>query len=141
MDIFLMDAVKVLEQQLPNETELHSKLNEKLASVVGEIPFEVKVRNIILEKLKDFGVEENIYTIANELLINTEMLNYAKQNKENEEVIIKYIEKYFKEINEIIKREFKILQVEEDKIIKIIENNPSVLYNEEQRKHLLNIIH
>ena len=141
MDIFLMDAVKVLEQQLPNETELHSKLNEKLASVVGEIPFEVKVRNIILEKLKDFGVEENIYTIANELLINTEMLNYAKQNKENEEVIIKYIEKYFKELNEIIKREFKILQVEEDKIIKIIENNPSVLYNEEQRKHLLNIIH
>ncbi len=131
MDIFLMDAVKVLEQQLPNETELHSKLNEKLASVVGEIPFEVKVRNIILERLNEIEITDNRYSIANDWLTNTTILQEVKK-LENLDQTKKYINTYIEQ--NILSKLNNILDEQQLKIA--ISNRPKLLYDEIERNRL-----
>ena len=131
MDIFLMDAVKVLEQQLPNETELHSKLNEKLASVVGEIPFEVKVRNIILERLNEIEITDNRYSIANDWLKNTTILQEVKK-LENLDQTKKYINTYIEQ--NILSKLNNILDEQQLKIA--ISNRPKLLYDEIERNRL-----
>ena len=87
MDIFLYDSIKKLkedEQLIDYEKfeQLMNCLDEMYEKARGVIPFEIEVRNKILKKLEELGVEENKYTVANELLQNTEILKVASENKE-----------------------------------------------------------
>lgn len=132
MDIFLTDAVKVLKQQLPNEAELHSKLNEKVANVVGEIPFEVNVRNIILQKLEKFGIEENKYSVANSIANSIKIYRFSERYEKIENKIEEHLNKYFRMLEEI--------GLSRQQIAIIISNDPGIIDNSEQLKVLSNRI-
>ena len=132
MDIFLTDAVKVLKQQLPNEAELHSKLNEKVANVVGEIPFEVNVRNIILQKLEKFRIEENKYSVANSIANSIKIYRFSERYEKIENKIEEHLNKYFRMLEEI--------GLSRQQIAIIISNDPGIIDNSEQLKVLSNRI-
>ena len=128
MDIFLLDAITTLKEtkelsEQKEYTQLIGILDEMYKEVVETVPFEVEVRNIILSKLKELGVNENIYTVANELLKNTDILNNSNDNKE----IIKInIEKFF---SKNMQRLVEDLQLTDEQIKIAITNIPSILYD------------
>ena len=76
IDIFLSDAINMLNSDKEfikndNYKQIISTLNKLYKDVVGVIPFEVEIKNKILNNLEQFGIKENKYTVANELLHNT----------------------------------------------------------------------
>ena len=91
--------------------------------VEGEIPFEIEVRRIILHILEQMGIENNKYTVANDLLLNSSLLDQAK-NTDNSE-IQSLIEEYLKRPEEKLR---EILSEDQTKIA--ISNMPESLYNE-----------
>ncbi|MBQ2836092.1 MAG: hypothetical protein IJE68_04595 [Clostridia bacterium] len=135
MDIFLSDAVGLLNrtqelQQIRlkdkdgNEIPLQDKLDDILKTSIGVIPFEVEVRNAILEKLETLGVQDNKYSVANDLLNNTPILEMAKENRDDVKSIVEdYIESQLCRI-----RDAQILT--EEQLRTIISNMPTILYNE-----------
>lgn len=128
MDIFLTDAVKIIEEQLPNEEEIHSRLREKLASVIGEIPFEVSVRNIILQELKNIGIEDNKYSIANELLNNSDILEKTKKSDLGEQRVKNNINSY---LQDGLKK-LDILGVDKNTKLQLFSRQPSLIYDMEK---------
>ena len=107
IDIFLSDAINMLNSDKEfikndNYKQIISTLNKLYKDVVGVIPFEVEIKNKILNNLEQFGIKENKYTVANELLHNTELLNVSKENpdKSNELIMQYFIEKEEKLMNE-----------------------------------------
>ena len=135
MDIFLIDAIReIKENEELSQVVLQNKNGEKLAltdkldllleKTIGIIPFEVQVRNKILETIEEIGIKENKYSVANALLINTDILKIAKQEGIEEEQVDKYIEKILEEKTNQLK---EILT--EEQIKKVITNNPEVLYD------------
>ena len=99
MDIFLYDSINMLKED--NELGQHKKfkqlmncLEDMYKKTRGVIPFEIEVRNKILNKIEELGVKENKYTVANVLLQNTEILKVATQNSDGTD---EYISQYFEE--------------------------------------------
>lgn len=136
MDIFLTDAVKIIEEQLPNEVEIHSRLSEKLASVIGEIPFEVSVRNIILQELKNIGIEDNKYSIANELLNNSDILEKTKKSDFGEQSIKNNINSY---LQDGLKK-LDILGVDKNTKLQLFSKQPSLIYDMEKMEDVASAI-
>ena len=136
MDIFLLDSINVIKSDIEiakekvvnqngNEIDIARVLDEMFEKTRGTIPFEIEVRNLILDKLKSLEIKENLYTIANELMLNTDILKLARENKKNLE---SYIEKSFYEnIQKIIDKS----KLTEEQIRIAIKNIPEVLYNSE----------
>ena len=128
MDIFLYDSIKTLkedEQLIEHEEfeQLMNYLDEMYEKARGVIPFEIKVRNKILNKLEELGIKENKYTVTNELLQNTEILKVARENK-NE--IEEYLSQYFEEKEKQLIEELKLTN---EQIQTAITNVPSILYD------------
>ena len=128
MDIFLYDSIKTLkedEQLIEHEEfeQLMNYLDEMYEKARGVIPFEIEVRNKILNKLEELGIKENKYTVTNELLQNTEILKVARENK-NE--IEEYLSQYFEEKEKQLIEELKLTN---EQIQTAITNVPSILYD------------
>ena len=136
MDIFLHDSIKIIESEkeianaeIERDDGTKTTVLEQLKqiyekSVKGNIAFEIKVRDEILSQLKELGIEENQYTVANELLQNTEVLDLI--NKEQDEEEIRKI------INKEIKTRYDKLKerVGEEQLTKIIPYIPNILCEE-----------
>ena len=128
MDIFLYDSIKTLkedEQLIEHEEfeQLMNYLDEMYEKARGVIPFEIEVRNKILNKLEELEIKENKYTVTNELLQNTEILKVARENK-NE--IEEYLSQYFEEKEKQLIEELKLTN---EQIQTAITNVPSILYD------------
>ena len=54
-----------------------NQLEQLAKEVIGIIPKEVEVRNIILEEIKELGITDNAYSVANDLLKNNEMIEFS----------------------------------------------------------------
>lgn len=133
MDIFLSDAVGVLkrEQDLQqvvlqdkdgNEISLQDKLDGRLEKSIKEIRFEVEVRNAVLQKLEELGIENNKYSVANDWIRNSEILDLAKENRENvNDIVEEYLSRRVEVIKSILKN---------NEIVTVITNRPSVIYKE-----------
>lgn len=80
------------------------------------------------------GIENNKYTVANSLLVNTNLLEKVKENKKEIQNIIKeYIRKSIEELEDVLT---------EERIKEIISYNPEVLYNEaavNQQKEIIEL--
>ena len=127
-EMFLVDAIDVLEREKDIPQEIIESLKELYKEVEGEIPFEVEVRRNILSVLKEMGIEENKYIVANTLLINTNLLEKARENKEAIQNIIKeYLKKQIEELREVLT---------EDQIKIAISNMPNVLFEETTRNRI-----
>jgi len=128
MDIFLYDSIKMLkeDEQLIGYEEFELLINcldEMYEKVRGVIPFEIEVRNKLLNILEKLGVEENKYTVANMLLQNTEILKITRDNKERiEDCLLQYFEEKKKQLVE----EFKLTN---EQIKTAITNIPEILYD------------
>ena len=129
MDIFLYDSIKMLkeDEKLSQHTEFNQLmdcLDKMFIKARDVIPFEVKVRNKILNKIEELGVKENKYTVANALLQNTEILNIVKENSYE---IDKYISQHFEEKEKQLIEKLGLT----DKQIQIaVANIPEILYDE-----------
>ena len=135
MDIFLANAIRTLKED--KELSEHEEYNEIIGNlesmyekVVGVIPFEIVVMNKIIDRLKEMGIEENIYTVANELLRNTDILKIAK---EKEEGIDEYIAQFFEDKERILSQE---LNLTEEQIKIAITNIPDILFDESVVKRI-----
>ena len=130
MDIFLSDAIDALKKDKvfskDNEFEiLINTLESMYKRVEGKIPFEVETRNLVLEKLSEFGVEDNIYTVANEIFNTNELFKIFNTDKEH---IEENLSKYFKEKeNELA----LTLELSNAKTKEVIKNMPEILYNKD----------
>ena len=121
-EMFLIDAIDVLEREKDIPQEIIEDLKDLYKEVEGEIPFEIQVRKNILSALEEMGIEENKYTVANTLLININLLEQTRENKEEIKKIIKdYLEKQVEGLKEILT---------EDQIKMAISNMPNALYEE-----------
>mgnify|MGYP007005320034 CR=1 FL=1 len=121
--MFLTDALEVLQKEEKIPQEVIVKLQNMYKEVEGEIPFEIEVRKNIISALEQMGIENNKYTVANSLLVNTNLLEKVRENKEEIQNIIKeYIRKSIEELKGVLT---------EESIKEIISYNPEVLYNEE----------
>ena len=136
MDIFLLDAINVIKSDIEistervvdqngNKIDITKVLDEMFEKTRGTIPFEIEVRNLILEKLKSLEIKENLYTIANELMLNTDVLKHAR---ENGEFLESYIEKSF---NENIQNLIDKSNLSEEQVRTAIKNIPEILYSVE----------
>ena len=136
MDVFLFDAIGLLNrtQELKqvrltdkdgNEISLQDKLNDMLKSTIGVIPFEVEVRNAILEKLETLGIKDNKYSVANDLLNNAPILEIAKENKLNEKKVEEVVEEY---LNRAIDGLRTVLTEEQVQVA--ISHKPNLIYEE-----------
>ena len=137
MDIFLVDAISMLKKDAEisninikdangNEVLLTRKLEGMFEHVKGTIPFEIEIRNMILDQLKDLGTEENLYTVANDLLHNTEILKNSKQNVEKAD---EFIAKYFTSKEKQLIEEYRL---SEQQVKIAIAHIPNILYNKMQ---------
>ena len=121
--MFLTDALEVLEKEEKIPQEITEKLQNMYKEVEGEIPFEIEVRKNILSVLEQMGIENNKYTVANDLLLNSGLLEQARDIEKDE--ILNLIEEYLKNQEEKLR---EILSEEQTKIA--ISNMPKVLYDE-----------
>ena len=121
--MFLTDALEVLEKEEKISQEITEKLQNMYKEVEGEIPFEIEVRKNILSVLEQMGIENNKYTVANDLLLNSGLLEQARDIEKDE--ILNLIEEYLKNQEEKLR---EILSEEQTKIA--ISNMPKVLYDE-----------
>ena len=132
--MFLEDALKVLGKAEKIPQEIISKLQNMYKEVEGEIPFEIEVRKNIISALEQMGIENNKYTVTNSLLVNTNLLERARENKEEIQNIIKeYFRKTIEELKGVLA---------EENIKEIISYNPEVLYNEDainQQKEIIEL--
>ena len=132
--MFLTDALEVLQKEEKIPQEVIVKLQNMYKEVEGEIPFEIEVRKNIISALEQMGIENNKYTVANSLLVNTNLLEKVRENKEEIQNIIKeYIRKSIAELKGVLTEEC---------IKEIISYNPEVLYNEEavnQQKEIIEL--
>ena len=132
--MFLTDALEVLQKEEKIPQEVIVKLQNMYKEVEGEIPFEIEVRKNIISALEQMGIENNKYTVANSLLVNTNLLEKVRENKEEIQNIIKeYIRKSIEELKGVLT---------EESIKEIISYNPEVLYNEEavnQQKEIIEL--
>lgn len=128
--MFLIDAIKLLEKDKKIPQQIINELYKNFKQVENEIPFEVAIRNYILKSLELLGLKENIYSIANELLINSDIIKYSKVNKEGTE---EYIHEY---LNNKIEHIFSVLDIDKEDAIKIIITNPAILYNDKELKSI-----
>lgn len=123
--MFLIDAIEVLEREEKIPKGIIEKLYTMLKSVENEIPFEIELRKNILVVLQEMGIENNRYTIGNSLLINSDILEYVRENEDaSQKAVSAYIETKISELE----RTF-----DEDEIKLIIENKPELLYDESKR--------
>ena len=123
--VFLTDAIRLLEKEkMPKE--ITDKLSNMLQGVIGEIPFEITVRNQILQVLENNGFIENKYSVANDMLLNTEILEQAKKMQNNND-IQQFINDYLSTHIESLKA---ILNEEQIKIA--ITHIPNILYDKSQ---------
>jgi len=76
--MFLTDALGVLGKEEKIPQEIIDKLKNMYKEVEGEIPFEVEIRSYLLESLEQIGVKDNRYTVANDWLRNTDILEKAR---------------------------------------------------------------
>ena len=129
IDIFLTDTINKLITDKEfikdeNSEQIINILNKMYNNVVGIIPFEIEIRNKLLNKLRTVGIEENQYTIANELLHNSELHNLLKENtNQTDEFIAQYFTKKERQLTEkcgLTTQQFKTAIV----------NIPAILYNE-----------
>ena len=128
--MFLTDALKVLEQEEKIPQEIISKLQNMYKEVEGEIPFEIEVRKNILATLEQMGIENNKYTVANDLLINSDILKIIREfdnESEMQNIIQKYIENKVEELKAILS---------EEQVILAISNMPDCIYNDEARNKI-----
>ena len=128
MDIFLYDSIEMLkgDEELIGHEEFEQLMNcldESYEKARGVIPFEIEVRNKILNKLEELGIEENKYTVANELLQNTEIFKITRDNKEG---IEEYLSQYFEEKEKQLVTE---LELTDEQIQIAIANIPGILYD------------
>lgn len=121
--MFLTDALGVLQKEEKIPQEVVIKLYNMFKEVEGEIPFEIEVRKTILDVLEQMGIENNKYTVANDLLLNSGLLEQARDIEKDE--ILNLIEEYLKNQEEKLR---EILLEEQTKIA--ISNMPKVLYDE-----------
>ena len=121
--MFLTDALGVLQKEEKIPQEVVIKLYNMFKEVEGEIPFEIEVRKTILDVLEQMGIENNKYTVANDLLLNSGLLEQARDIEKDE--ILNLIEEYLKNQEEKLR---EILSEEQTKIA--ISNMPKVLYDE-----------
>ena len=83
--MFLTDALEVLGKEEKIPQEIIEKLQSMYKEVEGQIPLEIEVRNEILVVLEKIGIENNKYTVANDLLVNSDILEQVR-SVENEKV-------------------------------------------------------
>ena len=123
--VFLTDAIRLLEKErMPKE--ITDKLSDMLQGVIGEIPFEITVRNNILHVLEDNGYTENKYSVANDMLLNTEILEQAKTMQNNNDIqqfINDYLSTHIESLKAILN---------EEQIKRAITHIPSILYDRSQ---------
>ncbi len=136
MDIFLANAIRALKEdkelsEHEEYDEIISNLESMYEGVVGVIPFEIEVMNKIIDRLEEMGINENIYTIANELLRNTDILKVAKENKEG---IDEYIVHFFEDKWRLLSEE---LNLTEEQIKVVIINKPNALVDEKVRNRII----
>ena len=128
-EMFLVDAIKVLEKGKNIPQEIINALKGLYKDVRGEISFEIEVRDNILKVLEERGIEENKYTVANTLLVNTKLLKHAREsNEEISNIIKKYLEKQIEELKAVLP---------EEQIKMVISNIPEALYEETARKRII----
>ena len=128
--MFLTDALEVLEKEEKIPQEITEKLQNMYKEVEGEIPFEIEVRKNILSVLEQMGIENNKYTVANDLLISTIILENIKLFHtpiEIEGYINKYLISHMDRLKTILNKE---------QIIKVISNRPDILYDVNVFKNL-----
>ena len=121
--MFLTDALAVLEKEEKIPQEITIKLKNMYKELEGEIPFEIEVRRNILSVLEQMGIENNKYTVANDVLVNSDILERIKEfdnNSEIQNIIQEYINSKVEKLKEILS---------EDHVILSISNIPNVLYN------------
>ena len=123
--MFLTDAIEVLEREEKIPKEIIEKLHIMLKGVENEIPFEIELRKNILAVLQEMRIENNRYTIGNSLLINSDILEYVRENKDASQ----------KEVSAYIKTKISELEIlfDEEEIKLIIENKPELLYDKTKR--------
>lgn len=123
--MFLIDAIEVLEREEKFPKEIIEKLYTMLKGVENEIPFEIELRKNILAVLQGIDIENNRYTIGNSLLINSDILEYARENKDaSQKAVSAYIETKISELEKLF---------DEEEIKLIIENKPELLYDISKR--------
>ena len=122
--MFLTDALEVLQKEKNIPQEIISQLQNMYKEVEGEIPFEIEVRRNILSVLEQIEIENNKYTVANDLLINSDILERIRQvdNKSETQDIIQA------DITNNVEKLKEILSEEQTKMA--ISNIPKVLYDE-----------
>ncbi len=121
--MFLTDALEVLGKEEKIPQEITAKLQSMYKEIEGEIPFEIEVRRNILSDLEQMGIEDNKYTVANDLLVNSDILEQVR-NTENSEYKILYINEYLSKKTESLKQIFS-----EEYLKEIISYKPEVLYD------------
>ena len=130
--MFLTDALEVLEREERIPKEIISELQNMYKKVEGEIPFEIEVRKRLLFALEQIGIENNKYTVASSILVNTNILDQVRQNQEEIQNIIKeYLEKQIEELKEVLPEEY---------IKEIMSCDPEVIYSKKAVNELKNII-
>ena len=127
--MFLVDAIEKLEREnIPQE--IIQKLKQMYLEVEGEIPFEIEVRQQILAVIEENGIEENKYTVANDILINSWVLeNLKDKNLRDSAEVRKFIQDYFASKMEELKSAFS-----EEIMWQIVNYRPEVIYNQEARQ-------
>ena len=127
--MFLVDAIEKLEREnIPQE--IIQKLKQMYLEVEGEIPFEIEVRQQILAVIEENGIEENKYTVANDILINSWVLeNLKDKNLRDSAEVRKFIQDYFASKMEELKSSFS-----EESMWQIVNYRPEVIYNQEARQ-------
>ena len=120
--MFLTDALQVLGKEERISQEVIAKLQNMYKEVEGEIPFEIEIRRNILFVLEQMGIKDNKYTVANDLLVNSDLLKKLKKTQEIKipEFVEKYLSKKIERLNEIFS---------EEDLRKIITYKPDVLYD------------
>ena len=136
MDIFLHDAIKTISKEIGNEeikkangtnTTISEELNQMFKEVKGNIPFEVNVRDEILNQVEKLGIKENKYTVANEVLLNTDILELINKEQSKEDIrkiIIDYLNKSFKKTEKI--------GLVKQKTTQLISINPKILFSDKE---------
>ena len=128
--MFLTDALEVLRKEEKIPQEVIAKLQNMYKEVEGEIPFEIEVRKSILSVLEQMGIENNKYTVSNDLLLNSDILRRIREfNNDNEiqNIIQKYIGNKIEELKEILS---------EEQVILAISNMPDCIYSDVVRNRI-----
>lgn len=128
IDIFLQDALRKIEEEIGEELKQEGKDGNTLWSIIegqvrdaiGIIPVEIQVRNQILEVVEDI---ERKYSVADELLVNTDIVEYAREHIDEPDIIKQHIENYIKEQKERIQTE---LELRDEELYTVTSNRPNV---------------